>query len=82
MIQKKVHDTFEKLVKSLEMAQEKKTVNNNSNNNRVFFFFFDKILSYEKCDISSIRRVAKDGGGRGEWGRTTPLPGLNELNLP
>ena len=39
MIQKKVHDTFEKLVKSLEMAQEKKTVNNNSNNNRVFFFF-------------------------------------------
>ena len=40
MIQKKVHDTFEKLVKSLEMAQEKKTVNNNGNNNRVFFFFF------------------------------------------
>ena len=49
MIQKKVHDTFEKLVKSLEMAQEKKTVNNNSNNNRVFFFF-DKILSKRtKC---------------------------------
>ena len=56
MIQKKVHDTFEKLVKSLEMAQEKKTVNNNSNNNRVFFFFLTKFYTRGQ----NVTKIIKD----------------------
>ena len=46
-----------------------------------------KIRRHSSCQTKNVIYVASGaqprmGGGRGEWGRTTPLPGLNELNLP